>query len=162
MGTLDETRSTYTYDTYGNVLERLEEGTTAHLEARDAGPIVRREGQSTRQHQRFDYIYDDHGNWTDKVSWMDTGEGVTRAAIERREFQELRQVAGNPASPAELKLGPTTRLEFSRLRGAFVRALRVSVAKRLMSLGLRVSVAKFSVADVRRAGLLVSAAARCG
>lgn len=86
MGTLDETRSTYTYDIYGNVLECLEEHTDARLEVRDAGPIVRHEGQSTHQHQRFDYVYDVHGNWTEKVSWMDTGEDVTRASIEHREF----------------------------------------------------------------------------
>ena len=36
--------------------------------------------------QRLDYIYDVRGNWTEKVSWMGTGEGVRRGAIERREF----------------------------------------------------------------------------
>jgi hypothetical protein len=43
-------------------------------------------GRPDGRAHRFDYAYDDRGNWTEKVGSVKIGENFTRFDIERREF----------------------------------------------------------------------------
>ena len=83
MGALDETRSTYAYDVSGNLVERVDDETSTELALDDTRVITRQE-KSTCRHWRFDYVYDDRGNWTERISLFQDGGDFQRSQIERR------------------------------------------------------------------------------
>ena len=52
----------------------------------DAGTVTIDEKPSRIQHVRFEYRYDAHGNWTERVVWqrMEPDADERRSSIERR------------------------------------------------------------------------------
>ncbi|HJY34147.1 MAG TPA: hypothetical protein VJ260_04810 [Vicinamibacterales bacterium] len=86
MGTMDETRSALAYDASGNIVERVEYAQGASLGLDEAGRIARREDAPTERHFRFDYLYDDRGNWIERVGSLQETGTMQHYEIERRTF----------------------------------------------------------------------------
>jgi hypothetical protein len=85
MGTMDETRTTFTYDANWNEIERVELSQGAGLSLDDTGLIVRTEESETSRRTTSDYIYDDKRNWIERVSTVHDPTTEYRS-IERRVF----------------------------------------------------------------------------
>ncbi len=86
MGVMNEERTTCSYDSHGNLTEEINEQRSSNISLDESGAIVTHEEAPTCNHYRFDYVYDERGNWTEKVGWVKIGEDFTRVNIERREF----------------------------------------------------------------------------
>jgi YD repeat-containing protein len=86
MGALSDERTTFEYDDRGNAI--LESSEERHREVRmDADGVPQYTDQGTiTQDTRFDYVYDEHGNWTERVAWhrVLTQVEFRRSNVERR------------------------------------------------------------------------------
>lgn len=86
-GTMSEERTEFTYDERGNVTEQ-----TSHQDRHDIGPdeasgaIVARNHQESTSRTRFEYAYDDHSNWTERIVSSGVGPDgeMRRTNVERR------------------------------------------------------------------------------
>ena len=76
MGSLSEDRTTFTYNDRDNPIVEVSEhhSRSAGMEPTASSTPATREREA--QHTRFDYQYDDHGNWTERIVWSRTGEGA--------------------------------------------------------------------------------------
>jgi YD repeat-containing protein len=85
MGQLSEERMTCRYDEHDNPVEQVTVSLSHDMRI-DDGAVRIEEGPSHVQHVRFDYQYDVHGNWTERVVWQRTGSDTDdrRSNIERR------------------------------------------------------------------------------
>jgi hypothetical protein len=69
MGSLSEERTTLRYDDHDDPIDQISESRSRAANVDDDG-VVHTKGEMPRtQHTRFDYQYDEHGNWTERVVW---------------------------------------------------------------------------------------------
>jgi hypothetical protein len=89
MGTLGEDRTIYGYEDRDDAVEETTEHTTREASLNEDGTIRYSPGTSNVQHNRFDYIYDSHGNWTSRtVSFrLEPESAFGLSNIERREIE---------------------------------------------------------------------------
>jgi YD repeat-containing protein len=86
MARMQKSRETYSYDDYGNVTDQHDEGTERDARIDDEGALVMAPESSNESWTRYEYRYDDRGNWVERVSLrrMAPEESFHRLAIERR------------------------------------------------------------------------------
>jgi len=85
MGQLSEERLTIRYDDFDNPVEQV----TAHLSREmrmDGGTLKSEDRPSHVQHVRFEYQYDAHRNWTERIAWqlMEPSTNERPLNVERR------------------------------------------------------------------------------
>jgi hypothetical protein len=88
MGVLSDERTTFLYDDRGNPVERTTVDESRELRVEDDGATEEMNEQRREQRTRFEYRYDEHGNWTERVTWgsaQPDGE-LVRQSVERRRF----------------------------------------------------------------------------
>jgi YD repeat-containing protein len=84
-GMLDS-RTTYTYDDQGNRLQENEVRETIGLEIDAEGNRVEKPGGRCESQVRYEYEYDEHQNWTERIVWsrQDSESDFQSSGIERR------------------------------------------------------------------------------
>jgi hypothetical protein len=89
MGTLGGNRTTYRYEDRDEAVEETTEHTSREASLNEDGTLQYTPGTSHIQHNRFEYTYDSHGNWTSRtVSFQLEPESAFRLSnIERREIE---------------------------------------------------------------------------
>ena len=92
MGQLSEERTTFRYDNYDNPVEQVTVGLRRNMRM-DDGAVKAEEKPSHVQRVRFEYQYDEHGNWIERVVWQRTQPNTDerRSSIERRTITYYRQ-----------------------------------------------------------------------
>jgi YD repeat-containing protein len=85
-GALSRTRTTFVYDAHDNPIEQEDESSSHRLHVDDSGEVSATEETVTPQRLRFEYVYDDRGNWTERVSSVQSTERdePVRSDVERR------------------------------------------------------------------------------
>jgi hypothetical protein len=85
MGKLSEERVTVRYDDFDNPVEEVRSDVNREMRM-DDGVVKTEERPSHVQHVRFDYQYDAHGNWTERIVWqrMEPGTDERPSNVERR------------------------------------------------------------------------------
>jgi hypothetical protein len=66
MGTLSEERVTVRYDDFGNPVKEIRSDANREMRM-DDGVVKTEERPSHVQHTKFEYQYDAHGNWTERI-----------------------------------------------------------------------------------------------
>jgi len=66
MGALSEERVTVRYDDFDNPVEEVRSDVSREMRM-DDGVVKTEEKPSHVRHVRFDYQYDAHGNWTERI-----------------------------------------------------------------------------------------------
>lgn len=86
MGALSESLSIFRYDTFDNLIEETVENHSRGMDMDPNRDLHTTDERSRTQHTRFDYEYDEQGNWTERVVSVrsDPGVGFVRSNIERR------------------------------------------------------------------------------
>jgi YD repeat-containing protein len=86
MGNLGENRDRFLYDDYGNKIEHTTEHESRQIGIDEQGNPHPASEHSSCQHSRFEYRYDTHGNWTERVVWsrLEPNPNFERSNIERR------------------------------------------------------------------------------
>jgi hypothetical protein len=90
MGALSEERSTFQYRDYDDPVAETSSSRNRRVAVDDNGVVSLIEEQSrVPQHTRYDYQYDSHGNWTERVvSYrIDSAAEFQRSNIERRTIE---------------------------------------------------------------------------
>jgi hypothetical protein len=67
MGRLSENRSTYIYQDRDDPIEEITERRDREARLDENGAVVYNSDRVTVQHNRFEYLYDAHGNWTERT-----------------------------------------------------------------------------------------------
>ena len=87
MGTLSEELTVFEYDDYDDPIAETSRSRNRRVDIDDDG-VVRTtvEERRVQQHNRYDYQYDSHGNWTERVGSYRIGSQpeFRRSNIERR------------------------------------------------------------------------------
>jgi hypothetical protein len=86
-GTLSEDRTTYRYDDlHDEPIEEATEHKSREANLDDDGAVHYKSASVTIQHNRFEYIYDAQGNWTERMVSYQTepNPDFQRSNIERR------------------------------------------------------------------------------
>jgi hypothetical protein len=85
MGTLAEERVTVRYDDFDNPVEEVRLDVSREMRM-DDGAVKCEERPSHVQRVRFEYRYDAHGNWTERIVWqrMEPNADERPSNIERR------------------------------------------------------------------------------
>jgi hypothetical protein len=85
MGKLSEERVTVRYDDFDNPVEEVRLDVSRDMRM-DGGAVKSEERPSQVQHVRFEYRYDAHGNWTERIVWqrMEPNADERPSNIERR------------------------------------------------------------------------------
>jgi YD repeat-containing protein len=85
-GSLGENRSTYAYGEREDPIEETTENTSREASINNDGDPIYTASKVRRQQNRFEYTYDTHGNWTERiVSYrLETNPDLQRSNIERR------------------------------------------------------------------------------
>lgn len=85
MGKLSEERVTVRYDDFDNPVDEVRSDVSREMRM-DDGVVKNEESRSHVQHVRFDYRYDAHGNWTERVVLHRSGPDADErpSNIERR------------------------------------------------------------------------------
>jgi YD repeat-containing protein len=85
IGQLSEERTTFRYDKYDNPVEQVTVDLSRNMRM-DDGAVKVEEKPSHVQRVRFEYQYDEYGNWTERVVWQRTEPNAEerRSNIERR------------------------------------------------------------------------------
>jgi hypothetical protein len=88
MGSLSEERTSFQYDDHDNPVEEISEDRGRSADIDDDGVLQLKAEEPRTQYARFDYQYDVHGNWTERVGWgrTDLQPDFQRSNIERRTF----------------------------------------------------------------------------
>ena len=86
MGGLSETLQTYSYDDHDNVIEEHSEEASREASIGRGGSRTTSNETSSQRWERHVYVYDDRGNWTEKVNLRreSSDREFKRATIERR------------------------------------------------------------------------------
>jgi YD repeat-containing protein len=87
MGTMSDEHTTYRYDDdHDEAVEEITETRTREATVDDNGDVRYKHDTVSTQHNRFEYRYDTHGNWTEQiVSYQnDPNADFQRSNIERR------------------------------------------------------------------------------
>jgi hypothetical protein len=89
MGTLGGDRTTYRYEDRDEAVEETTEHTTREASLNEDGTLQYSPGASHIQHNRLEYTYDSHGNWTKRtVSYrLEPESAFLLSNIERREIE---------------------------------------------------------------------------
>lgn len=89
MGTLGGDRTTYRYEDRDEAVEETTEQTTREASLNEDGTLQYSPGTSHIQHNRLEYTYDSHGNWTSRtVSFrLEPETAFLLSNIERREIE---------------------------------------------------------------------------
>ncbi len=85
LGKLSEERVTVRYDDFDNPVEQVRSDVSRDMRMED-GAVKSEERPSHVQHVRFEYQYDEHGNWTERIVWqrMEPNADEQPSNIERR------------------------------------------------------------------------------
>ena len=85
MGKLSEERVTIRYDELDNRVEEIRSDVNREMRM-DDGVVKTEERPSHVQRVRFEYQYDAHGNWTERIVWqrMDPNTDERPSYVERR------------------------------------------------------------------------------
>jgi YD repeat-containing protein len=88
MAGISQERITREYDEYDNPIRQIEERTSGELVADESGNLQSANPKSFRHEVRYEYKYDSHGNWTERVVSMryETNPDFQRSNVERREI----------------------------------------------------------------------------
>jgi YD repeat-containing protein len=86
MGGLSETFQTYSYDDHDNVIEEHSEEASREASIGRGGRRTTSNETSSESWERHVYVYDDRGNWTERVNLRreSSNREFTRTTIERR------------------------------------------------------------------------------
>ncbi len=86
MAGLSVERTTFRYDDHGNPVEQTTEENSREFGINDTGELRTASEDSRKNQARFDYSYDAHGNWTERVVWVRYGShsDFQRSNVERR------------------------------------------------------------------------------
>jgi YD repeat-containing protein len=86
MGGLSDTHQTYTYDEHDNIVEEHVNVRQRELSANDAGDVRLTNESADERFTRYEYRYDEHGNWTERVMLVrhQPDMAFRRSSIERR------------------------------------------------------------------------------
>jgi hypothetical protein len=87
MGTMHDDRTTYRYDDdHDEAVEEITETKTREADVDGDGNIRYKPDTVSTQHNRFEYRYDPHGNWTEQIVSIqfDPNTDFQRSNIERR------------------------------------------------------------------------------
>jgi YD repeat-containing protein len=86
MGGLSEERTTFRYNDHDDATDELSEHHTRDAHVDDNGVLQTRNEMRRTAHTRFDYQYDEQGNWTEQVVWIqsDLRPDFQRSNIIRR------------------------------------------------------------------------------
>lgn len=86
FGALGGSRTIRRYDRHGNKLEETAEDSSRELRLDDQSRLQSANERSSRRHTRFEYVYDEYGNWTERVVWgrLEPNPDFQRSNIERR------------------------------------------------------------------------------
>ena len=69
MGGLSEHRTTSRYNDHDDPTDEISEDHSRGASMDSDGVVHTSDERSEAQHTRFDYQYDDHGNWTERIVW---------------------------------------------------------------------------------------------
>jgi YD repeat-containing protein len=85
MGKLSEERVTVRYDAFDNPVEEVRSDVSGEMRM-DDGVVKTEERPSHVHHVRFEYQYDVHGNWTERIVWqrMEPSTDERPSNVERR------------------------------------------------------------------------------
>lgn len=85
MGKLSEERVTVRYDDFDNPVEEVRVDVSRDMRM-DDGAVQSEEGPPLVQHVKFEYRYDAHGNWTERIVWqrMEPNTDERPSNVERR------------------------------------------------------------------------------
>jgi hypothetical protein len=88
MAGISQARMTREYDGYDNPIREIEERTSGELVADARGNLQSENPKSFRHEVRYEYKYDSHGNWTERVVSVqyETNPDFQRSNVERREI----------------------------------------------------------------------------
>jgi YD repeat-containing protein len=88
-GPAGDSRTTLRYDDHGNRVEETNEDISRELEMDDEGNINTLKERSHRQHTRYEYVYDDRGNYIERIVWgrLEPNPNFQRSNIERRTIE---------------------------------------------------------------------------
>jgi YD repeat-containing protein len=88
MAGMQDDRMTLEYDEYDNSIRQIEERTGDELVADESGNLQTANPKSFRHEVRYEYKYDSHGNWTERVVSVryETNPDFQRSNVERREI----------------------------------------------------------------------------
>jgi hypothetical protein len=86
MGSLSEERTIYHYGDRDDPIEEISEHHSRRANLDEGGLVHTSEDAPQRHHSRFEYVYDDHGNWTERIVSVrsDSLPGFERTGITRR------------------------------------------------------------------------------
>jgi YD repeat-containing protein len=86
MGSLGEDRRTLRYDDRDDPIEEITEHHSRSANLDEGGVVHTTEDAPQEQRTRFEYQYDDRGNWTEQITWsrIDPQAGFQRSVITRR------------------------------------------------------------------------------
>jgi len=86
MAGLSETLQTYSYDDHDNIVEEHREEASRDADLDSSGRRITMNETSTEGWSRHVYVYDEHGNWIEKVDFRRESPGgdFRRVSIERR------------------------------------------------------------------------------
>ncbi len=87
MGNLDEQRITVRYDDLNNPVEEVTSDVGREMRI-DDGVVKSEERPTLVDHARYQYQYDAHGNWTERIIW----QRIESHAEERRSNLERRTI----------------------------------------------------------------------
>jgi hypothetical protein len=86
MGSLGEDRTTYHYDDHGDPIEETAEHRNREASIDENGTVHYTSDRLNLQHNRLEYCYDAHGNWTERIVSIrpEPNPRFQRSNIERR------------------------------------------------------------------------------
>jgi len=86
MAGLSETLQTYSYDDHDNIVEEHREEASRDADLDPSGRRITMNETSSEGWSRHVYVYDEHGNWIERVSFQreSAGGDFRRVSIERR------------------------------------------------------------------------------
>jgi hypothetical protein len=86
MGRLGEHRSTYLYGDGDDPIEEINEDRHREANIKEDGGLEYAPDRVDLQRNLFEYRYDAHGNWTERVVWnrLEPNPDFQRSNVERR------------------------------------------------------------------------------
>jgi len=88
MAGVSEDQTTWEYDEHDNPIRELHERTSGELRADESGNLQTMNQTSFKHEARYEYKYDSHGNWIERVVSVryEVNPDFQRSNIERREI----------------------------------------------------------------------------
>ena len=88
MANLGDTRTTYTYDDRGNAVDEVAVSGHREMQVDETGNEYFTNESSETTSAHYDYQYDAHGNWIERITWSaaQNSSALQRSNIERRQI----------------------------------------------------------------------------